>query len=237
MTFQKPMGFFSGAAPQRYCGRTYRAAFFCGGRSAIAIVLGAAISAAQAASGGPAPLGQGGYGQIGASPRGLQAAAPAGAPPAGSPRGDQTAKEPFPYAYVGAVGEEGAERKIVLERNSRLSIVGRGDVLDRAYRVRVIHKDGVEVYFLSSQVRRFIPFTEIAAADLGVKGSDTPHRPTANEDHGSVADMNDMVEPPQAVTLEKLMGLRPPQAAMETTAAPSRDSMVALPPSEKDPQP
>jgi len=202
----------------------------------VAMVLGVAAFSAQAAPAGLTPGIQKGQGrgdipvaQVGP---GAPVAAPSGAV---SARVDQTASEPFPYAYIGAVGE-GGERKIVLERDSHLSIVGRGDVLDRAYRIRMIHRDGVEIYFLSSQVRRFIPFSEIAHANGRVDLSGARPVPSVKESSEADSEMNDSAPPPR-ISLEKLMDLRPPEAAMETTPPSSRDSMVALPPSEKDPQP
>jgi len=147
----------------------------------------------------------------------------------------ESLSETFPYTYVGAVGEEGADRKIVLQRNSGLSIVGRGDLLDGEYRIRAIYRDGVEVVFLSRQVTRLVPYSEITPpvgpVEKYVSDNPTTVRAVTN------SDMPISVDPPKGVTLDKLMDLRPPIEAMKTFPASAGEDMRALPPSDSEVHP
>jgi len=198
------------------------------------LFLGLPMTAAQARSDGLAPsvrpiIGEGTGGSPSGDPRSA-ATASRSASVAGEGMRDR-----FPYTYVGAIGEEGAERKIVLQGDFGLSIVGTGDVVDGAYRIEEIHRDGMEVIFLSTNKMLFVPYSEIAPPlDAGKR------HPTQNLSTVRSVTKSDeplAVDPPKGATLEEMMDLRPPGEAMETVPASAGEDMLAMPPSKDDVHP
>lgn len=81
-------------------------------------------------------------------------------PPKASPPPVPTVP-PFPFTFLGKLGQQGAEPKVFLMRGEQLYTVRRGDVLDGAYRVDAIGENGIDVTYLPLDKHQDVAYADI----------------------------------------------------------------------------